>query len=147
MITRRSANPYICFGCLRKQLQFSFQSRRHAITYGTFASTLPPRAQQSATQPVAREDDPDKEENSTEGTGAMSRRLTDMTNEAINSGARTARKAIEEAGFSEDLKRQLEARVQGSEFRSQNPAAFAHVDMPVRPNLSRQIYLLDRSIV
>ena len=147
MIKKRSANPYICFRCLRRQLQSSFQSRRHAITYRTFASTLPPREQQSATQPVTKEDAPDKEENSAEGTGAMSRRLADMTDETISSGARTARKAIEEAGFSEDLKRQLEARIQGSEFKSQNPAAFAQVDLRVCPSLSRQTFPVDQSVV
>ena len=147
MVTKRPANLYICFGCLPKQLLSSFQPCRHAIIYRTFASTLPPREQQSATPPVAKEDDPDKEENSSKGTGAMSRRLADMTDKTINSGARTARKAIEEAGFSEDLKRQLEAKIQGSEFKSQDPAAFAQVAMPVCPNLSRQTLPVDQNLV
>lgn len=84
------------------------------------------------------DDEQHEQEKKSEGTGAMSRRLADMTDETLESGGRTARKAVEEAGFSEELKKRLEARIQDSEFRSENPAAFAQVNMPVRILVSRR---------
>ncbi|KAL9616194.1 MAG: hypothetical protein Q9160_008905 [Pyrenula sp. 1 TL-2023] len=53
-----------------------------------------------------------------------------MTDETIESGNRSARKAVEEAGFSDELKRQLEERLSGASPRSQNQQAFSEVDMP-----------------
>lgn len=55
-----------------------------------------------------------------------------MTEETIESGGRTAQKTIDEGGFSEELKRKLEARIQGASFKNENPTAFAQMDMPVR---------------
>lgn len=63
--------------------------------------------------------------------GAMSRRLSEMTEENIESGGRSARKVIHEAGFSEELKKRLEAKIEDSNFRNENPTAFAQLDMPV----------------
>ncbi|KAL8667067.1 MAG: hypothetical protein Q9202_000989 [Teloschistes flavicans] len=60
----------------------------------------------------------------------MSRRLSEMTDDNIEQGGRAARKAIKEAGFSDDLKRRLEAKIADSNFRTENPAAFSQVDMP-----------------
>ena len=62
----------------------------------------------------------------------MSRRLAEITDDAIESGGRDARRAMEEAGFSEELKKKLEERIQKSSFRNENPAAFAQMEMPVR---------------
>jgi hypothetical protein len=38
---------------------------------------------------------------------------------------------MEGAGFSEELKKQLEERIAQSSFRSENAAAVSQVDMPV----------------
>lgn len=62
----------------------------------------------------------------------MSRRLSEMAEDSIDSGDRSARKAVEEAGFSEELKRQLEDRIAGTSSRSQHPQAFSEVDLSVR---------------
>lgn len=61
----------------------------------------------------------------------MSRRLAELTDESIEQGLRSAQKAVEEAGFSDELKRQLEARIADGKFKSENPAAFAQANMPV----------------
>jgi len=53
-----------------------------------------------------------------------------MSEESLETGGRSARKAVEEAGFSEDLKRQLEERIANASFRSDNASAFAQVNMP-----------------
>ncbi|KAJ6000566.1 hypothetical protein N7481_000975 [Penicillium waksmanii] len=61
---------------------------------------------------------------------AMSRRLSQMTEDAMLEGGRSARRNIENAGFSEDLKRQLEERVLASSFKSEHAAAHSILNMP-----------------
>jgi hypothetical protein len=61
--------------------------------------------------------------------GAMSRRLADATEDAVLEGGRAGRKAIEEAGFSEELKQKLLERVQAQKFQSENAAAFAEAGL------------------
>lgn len=62
----------------------------------------------------------------------MSRRLEELTDQTIEESGTRSKKAFEEAGFSEELKRQLEERIEMSNFKSQNAAAFAQLNMPVR---------------
>ena len=64
-------------------------------------------------------------------TGRMSERLAQMTEQTLEEGGTGAQKAIREAGFSEEVRQKLEARIQDTKFRSDNPAAFAQVNMPV----------------
>lgn len=61
--------------------------------------------------------------------GAMSRRLAEATEEAILEGGRAGRKAVEEAGFSEELKQTLLEKVQAHKFRSENATAFAEAGL------------------
>ncbi len=67
------------------------------------------------------------------GRGAMSRRLSSMTEQYLEGGGRAAKKVAEEAGFSDELKKQLEDRIAEGTFRSENAAAFAQAEMPVWP--------------
>ncbi|KAL4886763.1 hypothetical protein BJY04DRAFT_178312 [Aspergillus karnatakaensis] len=62
--------------------------------------------------------------------GAMSRRLSEMTEQAILEGGRSTRKNLFTVGFSEDLKKQLEERVAEAAFRSEHAAAHSVVNMP-----------------
>ena len=126
-----SVNPYVCTRCLFRQ---STKSRRYHGLGGIrkFSTTSPHKDELSSapqTRSANEKEDSTKQE---KAEGAMSRRLADMTEETIESGGQTARKAVEEAGFSEELKRQLEAKIQDGHFRNKNPAAFAQVNMPVR---------------
>lgn len=61
--------------------------------------------------------------------GAMSRRLAQATEEALLQGGRAGRKAIEEAGFSEELKASILERVEAAQFRSEKVAAFAEAGL------------------
>ncbi|KAK3713547.1 hypothetical protein LTR37_008505 [Vermiconidia calcicola] len=82
-----------------------------------------------ASQPAAKGDEqsqPRREEEQ----GAMSRRLGQMSEEGLEAGGRGARKAVEEAGFNEDLKRSLEERIANASFKSENAGAFAQANMP-----------------
>ncbi|KAJ4339395.1 hypothetical protein N0V87_003332 [Didymella glomerata] len=74
-----------------------------------------------------RQDDSDhqapKEEPQTtvkdeENEGAFTRRMRSMSEEALESGGHGARKAVEEAGFSPDLKAQLEQRIASASLQS-----------------------------
>lgn len=60
----------------------------------------------------------------------MSRRLAEMTEEAMLSGGRSALRNMQEAGFSEELKKQLEQRIAETSFKSENAAAFSVANMP-----------------
>ncbi|CAK7234620.1 hypothetical protein SBRCBS47491_009012 [Sporothrix bragantina] len=52
--------------------------------------------------------------------GAMSRRLEEATEEALLTGGRAGRKAVEEAGFSEELKNRLFNKIVDAEFRAEH---------------------------
>ncbi|OKL59306.1 hypothetical protein UA08_05374 [Talaromyces atroroseus] len=62
--------------------------------------------------------------------GAMSRRLSEMTEDALLQGGRSARRNIQEAGFSEGLKQELEEKIKASTFKSDNAGAFSILNMP-----------------
>ncbi|EHK97253.1 hypothetical protein M7I_6983 [Glarea lozoyensis 74030] len=59
----------------------------------------------------------------------MSRRLEDATEDALLEGGRAGRKAVEEAGFSEELKQRLLERIESHKFKSENAAAFAEAGL------------------
>ncbi|KAF9885767.1 hypothetical protein FE257_012349 [Aspergillus nanangensis] len=71
---------------------------------------------------------PQKDEPKEEG--AMARRLSEMTEQAMLEGGRSARKNMQNAGFSDDLKRELEERIAASSFKSEYSAAHSIVNMP-----------------
>ena len=62
--------------------------------------------------------------------GAMSRRLSEATEEALYTGGRAGRKAVEDAGFSDELKQKLLEKIESQNFRSENAAAFMEVETP-----------------
>ncbi|KAL4806856.1 hypothetical protein BDV18DRAFT_138330 [Aspergillus unguis] len=62
--------------------------------------------------------------------GAMTRRLAEMTEQAMLEGGRSTRKNLSHAGFSEDLKKELEERVAAAAFKSDHAAAHSVVNMP-----------------
>jgi hypothetical protein len=53
-----------------------------------------------------------------EDEGAFTRRMRSMSEEALESGGHSARKAVEEAGFSAELKAQLEQRIAAASLQS-----------------------------
>ncbi|KAM5456635.1 hypothetical protein MaudCBS49596_000876 [Microsporum audouinii] len=79
--------------------------------------------------PQAVQDAANKEPGS-DGDGAMSKRLADMTEDAIMQGGSSARKNIQETGFSEELKQRLQERIAESSFKNENAAAIAYANLP-----------------
>ena len=64
--------------------------------------------------------------------GALSRRLSEMAEETMNTGSKSDRKLIEEAGFSNELRKQLQYRIAQTSFNAQNQQALIQANMPVR---------------
>lgn len=60
----------------------------------------------------------------------MSRRLQSATEDAIIEGGRAGRKAVEEAGFSEELKAKLLDRLQDTQFQSTYSASISEASLP-----------------
>ena len=125
----KRANPYICIPCLYSQSSLSARVRHNAIHSRDFAQST------DSPQEVTK-DDKSKFTSEANGQGQaegrMSGRLVQMTDTMIEQDERRAKKAIDEGGFSEELKKKLEARLQESSFRSENAAAFAQASLPVR---------------
>ncbi|CDM26502.1 hypothetical protein DTO013E5_4770 [Penicillium roqueforti] len=87
--------------------------------------------QTSSTSTVKTEDkDSENGSKEEEKDSPMGRRLAQMTEDAMLEGGRSARRNIEQAGFSEELKNKLAERVAASSFRSQYAAAHSIVEMP-----------------
>ena len=131
MNAAKRADSYICTRCLYfKQTLLPARVRRHEV--------FSPRFAQSTALPheIPKDDKDTRSLSEANGqgqaAGAMSERLTQMTDEMIEQDGRRTKKAIEEGAFSEELKKKLEARLQESSFRSENAAAFAQANLPVR---------------
>ena len=61
----------------------------------------------------------------------MSRRLAEMAEETMDTGSKSDRKLMRDAGFSEELKKQLEEKIAQTSFAAQHQRAASQVDMPV----------------
>ncbi|KAG8627488.1 hypothetical protein KVT40_004971 [Elsinoe batatas] len=110
--------PYICSSCLRAA---GLHTRNAPLI--TTSRGYRPSPPHRETQHAVKDEEPEKEQ------GAMSRRLAELTSESLETGGRSARKAVDEAGFSEDLKKQLEERIANAGFRSDNASAFAQAEL------------------
>ncbi|CAK43693.1 uncharacterized protein An01g03270 [Aspergillus niger] len=71
-----------------------------------------------------------QDETKEEEQGAMARRLSDMTEQAMLEGGRSAQRNMQQAGFSDELKQQLEERVAAAAFKNEYATAHSIVDMP-----------------
>jgi len=54
-----------------------------------------------------------------------------MAEETMDTGTKSDRKLMQDAGFSEDLKRKLEERIAQTAFQAENQQAFSEANMPV----------------
>ena len=128
----KRAESYICIRCIYRLSPLSARLRKNDnLSRGFAQSTVLPHEtskEDEESKPISEANGQGQEE------GRMSERLVQMTDEMIERDGRRAKKAIEEGGFSEELKKKLEARLQESSFRSENAAAFAQANLPVRFN-------------
>ncbi|KAI0884951.1 uncharacterized protein GGS22DRAFT_162363 [Annulohypoxylon maeteangense] len=124
-MARGIISPYICARCAQAlsrnaRVPPASQWRKYATKSPTNSeSDKPKRESKNST------------DNATESElGPMARRLEEATEDALLTGGRAGRRAVEDAGFSDELKERLLARVKDAEFRSEHAAAFAEAEMP-----------------
>lgn len=136
----RSPFPYTCARCLRAI------QRHHALpivsrsTFRSFSKLSPLHSSHGSPEVEEKKDQgPDESkivepqtkisQHNEKEEGAMSRRLAEATEDAILEGGRAGRKAVEEAGFSEELKKKLLEKVQAHKFRSEHASSFAEAGL------------------
>ncbi|CAK3879883.1 Hypothetical predicted protein [Lecanosticta acicola] len=116
--------PKYCARCLRacnrptQRLQSSFRTARHASN----------RSSQPATGGDGDGEPPEPERDNEQG--AMTRRLQEMSEDSLETGGWRTLKAVEEAGFSEELKDKLEKKIADASFKSEHASAFAQANIP-----------------
>ncbi|KAK4238378.1 hypothetical protein C8A03DRAFT_15156 [Achaetomium macrosporum] len=132
------STPFICAGCVRAVWLDILgratlpQTRRHfsrtasrSLSTDNAGSNASPNTSPHASDPNP-DHDPDPE------PGAMARRLQQATEDALQTGGRAGRRAIEEAGFSEELKAKLLDKVAGAKFDQENSAALLQAGITSR---------------
>ena len=130
--------PYTCARCLRAAQRHHASRIAPRTSAQTFSQLSPLRnAQQNAAKieenvdnppansSITIQSNPPSQVHAEPEQGAMSRRLAQATEDALLEGGRAGRKAVEEAGFSDELKTKLLERIEAAKFRSDNAAAFA----------------------
>lgn len=110
-----ASSPFICAQCARMLRQprtpLPTLTRRLSHAARLYSPSHP--------ESNANESSPPPEK------GPMARRLEEATEEALLSGGRAGRRAVEEAGFSEELKSRLLEKLADAKFQSDNAAALA----------------------
>jgi hypothetical protein len=91
--------------------------------------STPPKEQGEAAGAGKRDEITPSEEKE---MGALSRRLSEMAEETMDTGSKSDRKMMQDAGFSSDLKKQLEERIAQSSFSTENQQAISQANLPVR---------------
>ncbi|PKX89521.1 DnaJ family domain-containing protein [Aspergillus novofumigatus IBT 16806] len=116
-------------------------STRHTtILRNTTSLYRPTRQIHRAFSTASRRQNADSQTNASSGAShsqgnpeeesAMQRRLSEMTEQAVLEGGRSAQRNIEQAGFSEDLKKRLQERIAATAFKSEYAAAHSIINMP-----------------
>ncbi|KAK3953005.1 hypothetical protein QBC32DRAFT_130136 [Pseudoneurospora amorphoporcata] len=83
----------------------------------------PPKDEPSSSTASDPSPDPEKEQ------GPMTRRLAQATEDALLTGGRAGLRAIEEAGFDEDLRNRLLAKVASAKFASEHASALSEAGL------------------
>ena len=117
---------FICSSCLKRGRGLR---PHHARTFNL--TTLSPRQVQAPQHDDEGATDTNSaREFQSEQRGRLTERLEQLTEESIEQAGSRASKTIEEAGFSDELRQRLEAKIKDAQFKSDNAAAFAQVEMP-----------------
>ena len=126
---RAAAKAWTCARCLRLSSPgLVSRSTPQCTSWQEFHTAVARRAGQA----TARKDE-DEDETSEQEQGAMSRRLSEMAEETMDTGSKSDRKLMEQVGFSDDLKKQLEERITQTTFRARNQKALSEAELPVSP--------------
>ncbi|KAJ4295287.1 hypothetical protein N0V90_007298 [Kalmusia sp. IMI 367209] len=127
-------SPYICARCLRAERLRISTLRTAPASIRQYAESSTYRKDDGEEYGEANSRNLDTEERTVEtlvtDEGAMTRRLRDMSDQAADAGGRSTQKTLLDAGFSEDLKRQLQERIASANFRAEHSNAFATAELP-----------------
>ncbi|ETN37661.1 uncharacterized protein HMPREF1541_07284 [Cyphellophora europaea CBS 101466] len=117
---------WTCSRCFQMQRRSQVRCRTTARPTARYLSSTPPRAEEKPTERDAPTPTQEEEQ------GAMSRRLSAMVEESIDTGSKSDRRTMQSASntFSEQLKAQLEARIAESSFRTENQLAHTEANLP-----------------
>jgi hypothetical protein len=120
MTPSAALRPYTCARCVR--------ANRRPLRLGTTASGTTRRYADAATQPKeldTKHDDTQSNKPEVRGAGgeeaeegAFTRRMREMSEDALESGGHGAFKAVKEAGFSPELKAMLEQRIAAADLKT-----------------------------
>ncbi|KAI3338445.1 hypothetical protein F4824DRAFT_81132 [Ustulina deusta] len=129
----RAARPYVCARCASNILRpnYAWPTTLSRKSYATKPSASDASAAATNETQNATNNNSAVPSAATCESGPMSRRLREATEEVLLTGGQAGRRAVEDAGFSEELKERLLAKVKDAQFRSQYAAAFSEAEMPV----------------
>ncbi|RPB02548.1 hypothetical protein L873DRAFT_1801994 [Choiromyces venosus 120613-1] len=105
------------------------------------ATTYNSHQRRQASQSAKPQDDTNSKKPSDVGEeSALSRRFTEMAEEAITSSPRKAAQIASENAFSEDLKRELEERIAKAQFKTTHAQVLSTINLPAgAPKQARDI--------
>ncbi|KAI3328118.1 hypothetical protein HD806DRAFT_485129 [Xylariaceae sp. AK1471] len=122
----RTVRPYVCAPCA----SISLHRSSAWLTIGLRQSYATKSGDRSATNETENATSNTVHSDPSSERGPLARRLQEATEEVLLTSGKAGRRAIEDAGFSEELKEKLLAKVKDAQFRSEHAAAFAEAGMP-----------------
>jgi hypothetical protein len=123
MASRTLHTSLVCRSCYRIVRR---GTRPQARSYASDADSLKSSEQAAKNASNNESAQPNKKKSDSEAElGPMARRLQEATEEALFTGGTAGRRAIEDAGFSEELKERLLGKIADAKFKDQHAAAFA----------------------
>ncbi|KAI5841508.1 hypothetical protein DFP73DRAFT_555989 [Morchella snyderi] len=109
----------------------SAQLVQHRLSSSSSGSSSSPSSSSSSSSSATQSSPPAAPKNEEpEPESALTRRFTAMAEDALAASPRRASQIASENSFSEDLKRELEARIAGADFNSANASAIASANLP-----------------
>ncbi|KAM0419020.1 hypothetical protein ACHAPT_012071 [Fusarium lateritium] len=117
--------PFVCRRCLQLSRQPG------PLPLARFSSQADKRQDESQKEEKSNKNEEAKVQDSPpeKEMGPMARRLEEATEEALFTGGRAGRRAVEDAGFSEELKERLLSKIADANFKSEHAGAFAEAGL------------------
>ncbi|RMJ10030.1 hypothetical protein CDV36_010340 [Fusarium kuroshium] len=117
--------PFVCRRCLQLSRQPG------SLPLARFSSQADkPQDESQKQEESTKNEEVKKEESAPEKElGPMARRLEEATEEALFTGGRAGRRAVEDAGFSEELKERLLSKIADAKFKSEHSGAFTEAGL------------------
>ncbi|UKZ46826.1 hypothetical protein TrVGV298_001037 [Trichoderma virens] len=122
MLSRVSSS--LCQKCLQASARFGPPGARRYTSPANHLTGDESKADQETISGSTSDGNPQGSE-----PGAMTRRLQEATEEALFSGGSAGRRAVQDAGFSDELKEKLLSKIADANFRQEYSSVFAGKDL------------------